>query len=165
MRPQDIPVLLKMICSSDEKMHFKDLAQTLFISSSEISESLNRSRIAGLVNHSKVQVNRKSFFEFIQYGFKYVFPAVKGPIAKGFPTSSGHEFMQRHFSVNEICVWPDLHGTHRGPVIEPLYPNQVKAALHDPRLYKLLALLDVLRLEKLREVDTALQELKKEILE
>ncbi|HTN21769.1 MAG TPA: hypothetical protein VL125_14900 [Pelobium sp.] len=52
MRPHDIVVLLKGICLENSWMN-KDLASALFISNSEISESLNRSKIAGLIFHTK----------------------------------------------------------------------------------------------------------------
>jgi predicted transcriptional regulator len=45
VRPHDIVVLLKII-SLDKNWLNKDLASSLYISNSEISESLNRSMIA-----------------------------------------------------------------------------------------------------------------------
>ena len=49
MRPQDIVILLKMITIRKSTWLFKDLAEELKISPSEISESLNRSQIAGFI--------------------------------------------------------------------------------------------------------------------
>jgi len=163
MRPHDIVVLLKMIATQQD-MLFKDLSQELFISPSEISESLQRSRSAGLINYSKNQVNRQSLFEFLEFGFKYVFPAQLGTINIGIPTSTGHEFMRRHFSLEAYYVWPDFNGTQKGTSVEPLYSNQVKAIQKDPLLYEMLALMDVLRLEKVREVNYAKEQLRKRIL-
>jgi len=52
MRPQDIVVLLK-IALIKENWLAKDLSKNLKISASEISESLNRSAIAGLLSADK----------------------------------------------------------------------------------------------------------------
>ena len=58
MRPHDIAVLLKIV-TMDEGWLSKDVANGLQISASEVSESLNRSKIAGLLSPDK----RKVFFE------------------------------------------------------------------------------------------------------
>jgi predicted transcriptional regulator len=43
MRPHDVVILLKIIALDNENWMMKDIANTLYISSSEVSESLNRS--------------------------------------------------------------------------------------------------------------------------
>jgi len=55
MRPHDIAVLLKVV-SMDEGWLSKDVANGLQISASEVSESLNRSKIAGLLSPDKRKV-------------------------------------------------------------------------------------------------------------
>ena len=47
MRSQDIVVLIKIAALGEVEWYAKDLAFTLEISQSEVSESLNRSQIAG----------------------------------------------------------------------------------------------------------------------
>lgn len=164
MRPHDVPILIKMALEESRDLRHKDIAYELFISASEVSDSLNRSRAAGLVNQGKSKVNRQSLMEFLEHGFKYVFPPQLGTITTGVPTSTGHEFMREKFSPGEVYVWPEFHGEYRGIALEPLYKNQLDAIRRDPRLYKVLALLDVVRMEKVREVKVAVAELKKEIL-
>jgi hypothetical protein len=53
MRPQDIVDLLKIMGSGDTSWQNKDLSWALSLSASEITESLNRSQIAGLVDGKK----------------------------------------------------------------------------------------------------------------
>lgn len=162
MRPQDIVVLLKIIISDPSWMN-KDLAEALLLSPAEISYSLQRSSLAELIDPSKRKVMRKTFLEFIQYGLSHVFPAIRGPIAKGVPTAFSAPLMSKHFMTNknsEHIVWPYVEGTARGESIAPLYPNVVKAALKDQALYDLLALVDVMRLGKVREKEIALNLLK-----
>jgi len=51
MRPQDIVILLKIIALGKGTWQLKDLARQLFISLSEVSESLNSSQLAGLIDY------------------------------------------------------------------------------------------------------------------
>lgn len=51
-----------------------------------------------------------------------------------------------------------------GLQIEPFYPKQVQAVKTDKLFYELMALLDVIRVGKLREVNYAVRQLKKYIL-
>lgn len=165
MRQQDIVILMKILTIGEKSWQLKDLASSLFISASEVSESLNRSQFAGLVNHEKNRVNRQSFFDFLNYGFKYVFPQHPAVMSRGVGTAHAHPFMKKYFQSELPYVWPDNESNERGLSIEPLYPNQVKAAKQDEALYKMLALTDVLRVGKAREVKIAGQELKKIILD
>lgn len=164
MRPQDIVILLKIISLGEKKWQLKDLARTLYISPSEISESLNRSKSANLVDYNKAKVNRQNLFEFIEYGLKYVFPQYPGTLTNGVPTAHSHPFMKKYFNSELLYVWPDSKEIYRGQSIEPLYRKQVDAIREDETLYKLLALIDVIRAGKTREINVAIPELKKYIL-
>ena len=136
MRPQDIVVLLKILSREDQLWQNKDLASELFISPSEISESLNRSSMGGLIEaEKKKKVYRKSLMEFIEHGLHYVFPALPGSMVNGLYTAHSHPFMQQHFSSELNYVWPEARGEVRGLSIEPLYKEQVKAAHKDSTLY------------------------------
>ena len=164
MRPMDIVVLLKIIVKGDKPWLNKDLASELNISASEVSESLNRSKIAGLIDGSHKNVMRKSFLEFLQFGLKYVFPQKPGAMVRGIPTSHSAPVMAKHFVFDEKYVWPDAHGEVRGQTIEPLYHTVPKAAKQDQALYDLLALCDALRVGRVREKDFAKKELEKRLL-
>jgi hypothetical protein len=162
MRPQDIAVLLKIVISPSNWMN-KDIAEALFLSPAEVSYSLQRSALAELTDPSKRKVMRKTFLEFIQYGLPYAFPAIKGSITLGVPTAFSSPVMSRHLMTNqssEIVVWPYSEGKARGESITPLYPGAVKAAVNDPELYDLFALVDTIRLGKVREKEIALNLLK-----
>jgi len=164
MRPQDIVILLKIIALGEKDWQLKDLARTLFISPSEVTESLNRSKSGNLIDYNKRKVNRQNLFEFIEHGLKYAFPQYPGTMTNGLPTAHAHPFMNKHFNSELLYVWADNKGDVRGLSIEPLYPNQVKAIKEDDTLYKLLALIDVIRVGRTREKNIAITELKKVIL-
>ena len=164
MRPQDIVILLKIIALGKDTWQLKDLARQLFISPSEVSESLNRSQLAGLIDYDKKKVSRQSLMEFLQYGLHYVFPQHPGAMVNGMPTAHAHPYMHQFFSSDLVYVWPDLQGKVRGLTIEPFYPKQTDAAKEDQELYKLLALVDVLRVGRTREINVAIEKLSQVIL-
>jgi hypothetical protein len=164
MRPQDVVILLKILTVTDSNWQYRDLANSLSISVSEISESLNRSHMAGLVDESRRKVYRQSLMEFIQYGLHYVFPQVPGSMVTGMPTAHSHPFYNKKFISELNYVWPDENGTLRGLAIQPLYKSVVKAVKKDDALYKLLASIDIIRVGKTREMKVAVAELKKFIL-
>jgi hypothetical protein len=165
MRPQDIPVLFKIVALGDAPWGVQPLSNALFISLSEVSESLNRSRLAGLIDHNKKRISRQNLMEFIEFGVKYVFPQEpRGTMSLGTATGLSHPFMKEKFHSEYSYVWPDAKGDLVGLVIEPFYDNQPAAAKLDPLFYKLLALMDVVRVGKVREVNVALTEIKNIVL-
>lgn len=166
MRPQDIVVLLKIICKDKQPWLNKDLAADLFISPAEISESLYRSSKGGLIDaDEKKKVYRQSLMEFLEFGLHYVFPAEPGSMTNGIYTAHSHPLMQKEFKVETLhYVWPEPRGNVRGLSIEPLYKQQTKAVLKDEKLYLMLALLDVIRVGRVREIKFATSELKRMIL-
>ena len=54
-------------------------------------------------------------------------------------------------------MWPSPNGKIKGQSIVPLYPNQVKAVLNGEKLYNMLALIDSVRVGKVRECEKALE--------
>lgn len=165
MRPQDIVILLK-ITTLPENAGWKmmDLVSALYLSQSEISESLNRSSLAGLIDFGKKKVMRLSLMEFLEHGIHYVFPQHPGALVRGVPTAHSHPAMKKKIISSENYVWADTDGKVRGQAIEPLSKSVIKAVRQDDVLYKLLALVDVMRVGKVREIKVALAELKKMIL-
>jgi hypothetical protein len=164
MRPQDIVVLLKIIAINNNQWKNLDIAYALKISQSEVSEVLNRCKIAKLINKDKRVVHLNALSEFLIYGLKYVFPAEPGAIAKGIPTAhSASPIKERIRSGSESYVWPHQKGYARGMTIVPLYKTIPEAAVEDPEFYKLIALVDTLRIGKAREVQMAIDELNRRI--
>ena len=160
MRPHDIVVLLKII-SLDSEWLYKDLSYQLEIAQSEISESLNRSAIAGLISPDKRKVFKNTLLKFLEYGLPYVYPAKYGPFERGIPTAHSADVLKDLFISAEACVWPYAKGTMKGHAIQPLYPKQIVAALKDRRLYDMLALVDAIRVGKARERAIAIEHLSK----
>lgn len=161
MRPQDIVILLKIASKSNQNWLMKDIASELFISNSEVSESLNRSVLAGLIANDKKRIMKQSLLEFIIFGLKYVYPQKPGGLVRGVETAHSAFPLSEIMHSDEVYVWPYAEGNKRGFSIEPLHPNVPKAAIIDHDLHILLALVDAIRLGNVREQKMAISELKK----
>lgn len=164
MRPQDVAILLKIVALGSQSWQLASLASALKISISEISESLNRSSIAGLIDYNKKKINHQNFMEFLEHGVKYVFPQQPGAMLRGVPTAHSHPDVKKIFISELHYVWPDSNGEVMGLMIEPFYKKQTEAIKEDKGYYKLLSLVDMIRVGKVREVKYAIKELSKEIL-
>jgi hypothetical protein len=165
MSPQDVVILLKIAAYGQEPWYQVQLAEALNISQAEISNSLARSRYAGLLDESGKQVRKQALMEFLQYGILYAFPAKPGPILRGVPTAHSGPPLNTLIEPNgEGYVWPSATGQSRGQAISPLYRNVVKAVKGDPQLHELLSLVDAVRVGRVREKQLAIEELKKRLL-
>ncbi|MBI4124417.1 MAG: hypothetical protein HY466_00610 [Deltaproteobacteria bacterium] len=167
MRPQDVAVLLKIVALSGEPWRHIDLAQHLNLSQSEVSEALDRCKLAGLVSPDKKRVIHALLFEFLVYGLKYVFPVEPGAVCLGVPTAHSMAPLNKKIvsKKEEQYVWPAMNGKVRGHSIRPLYKKIAEAAEKDQKFHELLALVDAIRVGRAREQKLAIQELKKRILE
>lgn len=164
MRPIDVIVLLKIIALDETAWLQKELAQTLLISNSEVSESLHRSQVAGLLDSTKQQPMRQNLLDFLRYGLRYVFPVQPGGLVRGVPTAHSAPGLAGKFVSQMAYVWADPDGTVMGHEIEPLYPTVPQACLIDSQLYELVALVEMLRVGRVREVQLATQKLSEHLL-
>ena len=164
MRPLDVVVLMKLVAlqleNTKKPWTLREIAQSLFLSASEVSESLNRSSIAGLLDGSKKQIQALNLLDFLQYGLKYVFPQQPGAYQRGMPTAHSAPMFKDALVSSETYVWPEPFGQTSGFVIEPLYPTIPKACREDEQLWALMALVEMLRVGKTREVKFAVTHLK-----
>lgn len=163
MRPHDIVVLLKIVAKGHQKWFMKDLSYELGISASEISESINRSVIAGLIATNKKRLMRLALMDFLEYGLRYVYPQRPGALVRGLQTAHSAPPLSNDIVSHEPYVWPYAKGNVRGQAIEPLHPNVPEACLKDDKFYELMALCDSLRVGKAREKNIAIEELKMRI--
>mgnify|MGYP001009397407 FL=1 len=163
MRPHDIIILLKIVTYAEDNWYMKDVANELFISQSEVSQSLNRSLMAGLVSSNKKRVMKSALFDFLVHGLKYVYPVRPERMVRGMKTSHSAPPLSNIILSSETYVWPYAEGDARGFSVEPLHPNVPKACLKDNKLYELLALVDALRIGSKREFNLATKELEKRL--
>ena len=156
LKPQDLLVLLKRAANSDESWTYGALGEALGLSASQVHRSVRRAAEAGLAvskGRGDWDVVPEALVEFAVHGARYAFPAKMGAIRRGVPTSFGAPPLSAQISAapGEAPVWPSPEGQARGPSLSPLYRHVPEAALADPTLYELLALLDALRAGRSRE--------------
>lgn len=164
LKPQDIVILLKIIALGEKNWFHHTLAQELVMSQSEVSQSLNRSKYAGLLDENRKKVNKLALTEFLLHGIAYVFPQQPGAIVRGVLTAHSAEPLNQMIHSSEKYVWAYAKGSERGQAIEPLYKTAIEATLKDKELYELLTMVDAIRVGKVREKELAKKELEKRIL-
>lgn len=159
LKPQELLVILKVSAHPDRHFTFAALAQELWMSPAEVHASVKRAKGAGLVNirgRGDWSPVRPAVQEFLVHGARYAFPAEIGPVKRGVPTAHGAEpLVSLLHSEGDPPVWAHPQGNARGPSISPIYRTAPQAALADPALHRLLALLDALRMGRARERELA----------
>ena len=163
LKPQDILVLLKLSIEPERPTYLR-LAQQLHLYPSEVHASVKRARAAHLMQGPPDQerINRSGLLELLLHGLRYVFPVEKGAMTRGIPTAYAASPLKEQIVPDgePVPVWPFSQGTVRGYSFSPLHKNAPLAALEDPKLYELLALVDGLRDGRAREREIAGRELK-----
>jgi len=164
MKPQDVVLLLKIISMENDNWNQQQTASELFMSQSEVSESVARSKYAGLLDPKGKKVMRLALLDFLEKGVCYAFPQRPGPIVRGVPTAHSASPLNKIIQSTEQYVWPYGKGTVKGQSIMPLYLSVPEAVIKDAKLHELLALVDALRVGRAREKEIAIKELTNRIL-
>ncbi len=162
LRPQDLVVLLRLALEQGVAPTYAALASELSLTASEIHAGLERAVVAQLARKDeagKALVVRDALKLFLQHGARYAFPATRGEMTRGMPTSyAAAPLKGRIIQPNEpVPVWPHKDGTVRGETFYPLYPTVPEAANRNPALYELLVLFDAVRGGSPRERAIALE--------
>lgn len=166
LRPQDVVVLLRLSLDREGAPTYAALAGELKLTASEIHAGVERAVSAQLARKDaagRPLVLLEPLRLFVQNGVRYCFPATRGEMTRGVPTSYAAPPMKALIvQPNEpIPVWPHKLGTVRGAAFYPLYPTVPEAALANPALYELLVLVDALRGGSPRERALAIAEMDK----
>jgi len=158
LNPIDIGVLLHL------KLHPADtysaIAAKLGISKSTAHGSvarLVRSKLAFDARNATALVADGPLRDFLVHGVPYAFAAETVPLARG--VVSGFralaDVVKREGLDPKPLVWPSPLGNDTGVGVEPLVPAAPDLPHRDPKLYRLLALVDSLRLADAREREFA----------
>jgi len=164
LKPQDIVVLIKLLEYGDQRPPYAETARELHLSASEVHAAVQRAKHARLLTgpDKHETPNKSALEEFLVHGVKYAFPPDRGELTRGMPTAYAAEPLKSRISArNEPPpVWPFPKGKARGYSFAPLYKTVPHAALHDPYLYEMLALIDAIRDGRSRERNIAEEELR-----
>lgn len=155
LKPQDVMVALKLCSYQRKRPPMSIVAADLNMSSSEVHAAIKRLQQARLLHGPEMEdkPNVSSLEEFLLHGVKYAFPAEHGQVTRGLPTSFAAPPLKDEIASGDELppVWPWRDGETRGIALEPLYKTAPAAALRDPVLYQLLALVDAIRDGRARE--------------
>lgn len=166
LRPSDIASLLYL------RLHPADpysaMAERLGISKSTAHDSVRRlvhNRLAHESKRATALVADGPALDFLTFGVPYAFVPDVVPDARGVMTglraldlsSAGGAF-----SSALAIVWPSKLGDARGMGVAPLVPAAPDLPYRDPPLYRMLAIVDALRLGDAREREVARDSLRAE---
>lgn len=163
LKSQDILIVLKIVAYGSESWNYPKLSKDLGLSLSMVHSSIKRSEAARLfeTHGTPPKPARSNLKEFLVHGVKYAFPAETGSPTRGLPTSYAAPPLDKLLIEDTDLppVWPYSMGSVRGTEFSPLHPKAPAAAMKDPKLYELLALLDAIRGGRARERELAVKEL------
>jgi hypothetical protein len=149
LRPHDVAVALQLALEPEPR--YAALARAVGIRLGEAHNSVGRLRQARLLVPGARRAMVPSLPEFVRHGVPYAFPAEAGGESMGVPPALSAPPLAERFTSGDRYVWPSLDGTERGQSVVPLYPAAPALRDANPRLYRLLALVDALRLGRARE--------------
>jgi hypothetical protein len=156
---------MKLAANPAERWTFSSLGRALGLSPSEARNALRRAARSELVSERARKAIAPALREFLLHGARYAFPAERGRRVRGMPTATSAAPLDEHIASDSeaTVVWRYAEGTHRGESISPLYPSVARAAARDPKLYRLLALLDGIRVGGPRVRAVAIELLRREL--
>lgn len=169
LKPQDILVVLKLVAMGPQPRpwSYASLAVELGMSPSQLHSAIRRALAAQLAvrEGERTAPHIRNLEEFLVHGLKYAFIPEKGELTRGIPTAHAAPPLNKLFaSTGEPPpVWPDPEGKARGMAFSPLYKLAPRAALADPRLYELLAIVDAIRGGRAREREAGIRELRQRL--
>jgi len=162
LRPVDILVALKL-AAFEEPVSIRGLAESLGLKKSAVGNVLSRRADAQLLvgERDDRRPSQLALHEFLAHATRYLFPAEPREWTRGLPTAhSAQSLAQDLLSDKDTVVMPLDEGPVRGRRLDPIHPAAPTAALSDPRLHELLALVDALRIGDARERSVAGKRLK-----
>jgi hypothetical protein len=151
LKPQDVCVLLKIVALGRAPWSYSQLAYELSMSASEVHAGVKRAMEASLIRLDGGWgfPETEALEEFLLHGVRYAFAPARGGLVQGVPTAHAAPPLLNRFPMTESeeppPVWPAPEGAVRGLAFAPLYKCVPYAALRDPGLYELLALVDAVR--------------------
>lgn len=130
---------------------FAELARRTGVSVGEAHNAVKRLEGTPMFLQKGRAPNTRRLLEFLIHGVPNVFPGRLGPVARGIPTAHSGPDLRNELVFDMEIVWPSAEGDVRGHTLVPLVPGAVQTAAGNPELYRLLCLVDALRVGRARE--------------
>lgn len=164
LTPADLLVVIKLAAHGGEAASVRRLEDELGLSKSAVASSLQRLARLGLVKvegRSMRRVNKLLLRDCLEHAARWIAPAEIGDFELGLPTAhAAGALAEKLRGDGDPLVMPLPHGPMRGRVVTPLHPLAPAAAARDPKLYRLLAVVDALRIGRARDRRVAAEELR-----
>lgn len=124
---------------------------------SQVHAALTRLAAAGLVRPDGRSANARALGEFVLFGLRYAFPATRGPLSSGVPTAYSAAALSAVVDATDVVVWAHAGARAgvRGFSLTPLYPQATSLPETSPETYRLLTLVDALRIGEPRTRNAA----------
>ena len=145
-------MLIKLFTWKENSYTVAKIAMSVGMSISETHAAIKRCEKSGLFSPMTKKPIIPALEEFLIHGLKYCFPAEIGTQDRGLPTAHSAPILSNVIhSKDDMYVWSFPEGSIRGLTVKPLYRSVPLAASRDPLLYDFLALIDAIRLGRIRE--------------
>ena len=144
-RPFDLVVALRLLQPAST---LAVMAEQLAASPSQVHASLKRLDAAGLLRPNTRATNARALLEFLSGGVRFAFPAQRGPLRDGVPTAYSAPPLNAVVDAIDVVVWPAPNQPNvvRGFSVVPLFRRAPLLVDRSPETYRLLTLVDALRL-------------------
>ena len=155
VQPSDLVVLFALM-SAEPSWTLRSIGDRLGVKHSKVQRALARLGEAGLYDEDRRRIVPHAAEEFLVHALRYLHPIHEGPLTRGVATAWAAAPLSKEIaSTEQPPVWPDPHGTVRGPAIEPLDPCLPALAGTWPEVAELASLADAVRLGDTRVRDAA----------
>jgi len=160
----DLLVAMKLAAHEGEPTTVRQLEDELGLSKSAAANSLQRLRDLDLVKDDATggrRVNKLLLRDCLEHAVRWIAPAHVGEFELGLPTAhAAAPFKQKLTGDDDPVVIPLPQGPLRGRAVSPLHPLAPAAAAKDPKLHRLLAIVDAFRIGRARDRQLAVSELR-----
>lgn len=152
LKPLDIYVLVALLAlPRGDGWTQAAFARELGLPQPAVTRSLQRLAEAGLWDRAERTVEVAGAEGLLAHAVRFLVPPRLGPPARGVPTAHAAPPLASELAANDALVWPDDEGSATGTSLAPLHPAAPAAARRNPRLHEMLALVDALRVGRVRE--------------
>ena len=144
-RPFDLVVALRLVRPAGT---LAALGEELAASASQVHAALRRLDAAGLLRPDSRVTNARALLEFLTGGVRFAFPVQRGPLRDGIPTANSAAPLNTVVDAVDVVVWPAPGHPQavRGFSLTPLFRRAPLLIDRSPETYRLLTVVDALRL-------------------
>jgi len=162
LKGQDIGLIIKLLLKqqSSQIIEHTILAYELHISQSEVSKGMLRLEKASLISRYEdkiIEIHKHALLEMLVYGLKYFMGAELNIEQRGIPTAYSSPYLIKELVSKDSYVWPHINGQSKGLALTPLYKTLPHALYKfpDDDFYKIMSIIELLRLGGSREITIA----------